>query len=628
MRIAVLTSSYPRFPGDGTAPFVQSLAEAMARHGHAITVVAPYDSAIQPTSNSPVKVYRFRYIWPPHWHIMGHARSLESDTRLKLATYFLLPTFILGAFLKLMQVARQQKSELIHVHWVLPNGPAAALVAKMRGIPLVISLHGSDIYIARKNPFFGLVARWVFQSASVVTACSPELRAAAIDLGAPQSTQLIAWGAAPDIFRPKLHHKNSRRSSTHTVVTLGRMVPKKGFDQLLRAWNNITDEFPQARLILGGEGPQRTILETKVAQLGIADSVQFLGRIPWNAVPDFLASSDIFVLPSQRDAHGNIDGLPTVLLEAMSCGTAVVASHLGGVPLVIENGKNGILVPPDDTAALNQALRTLLENPQERQRLGRAARQAVENQYNWENVAQQFTSLFRDAVTNTTHKQIRLGTIYRAEMLKLLDHLPKGGRILDVGCHDGHILSNMKADLRVGIDLHPKPVHADRVNYVRADGCALPFAPGTFDRVYALDVLEHIEDDLAFVSSLIQRLGQHGQLILTIPSENIHMRPRWLTGWIGQRWGHTLRAGYSSTVLRDLFQYEHFSLTIQPWNAPWYRFWYLALRMLQILTPQRAIQLGRKLAQMDSHHTKGEHGFYLVKVSPIQDPHHDQQTLA
>ena len=82
MRIAVLTSSYPRFPGDGTAPFVKSLAESMARQGHDIIVVAPYDPVIQPDIEDCVKVYRFRYIWPPRWHIMGHARSLESDVRL------------------------------------------------------------------------------------------------------------------------------------------------------------------------------------------------------------------------------------------------------------------------------------------------------------------------------------------------------------------------------------------------------------------------------------------------------------------------------------------------------------------------------------------------------------------
>ena len=110
MRIAVLTSSYPRFPGDGTAPFVQSLAETMAHQGHAVTVVAPYDPAVQLDHASFEKVNHFRYIWPSRWHKMGHGSALEGDTHLKWRAYFLLPFFFLGAFLKLMQVTRQQKS--------------------------------------------------------------------------------------------------------------------------------------------------------------------------------------------------------------------------------------------------------------------------------------------------------------------------------------------------------------------------------------------------------------------------------------------------------------------------------------------------------------------------------------
>ena len=220
MRIAVLTSSYPRFIGDGTAPFVQSLAETMANQGHIVSVIAPYDPAVRPNQTSSVSIHRFRFTWPSKWHIMGHAHSLESDNRLKLGTYFLLPFFFLGSFIKLMQITHQEKSELIHVHWVLPNGPAAALVAKLRGIPLVLSLHGSDIYIARKNRIFGLVASWVFHHSSAITACSPALRSAAIVLGAPQSTQLIPWGADPNIFHPKL----STTISTPTKITVSDQI--------------------------------------------------------------------------------------------------------------------------------------------------------------------------------------------------------------------------------------------------------------------------------------------------------------------------------------------------------------------------------------------------------------------
>ncbi len=180
----------------------------------------------------------------------------------------------------------------------------------------------------------------------------------------------------------------------------------------------------------------------------------------------------------------------------------------------------------------------------------------------------------------------------------------------------------MDAGLRVGVDLDPRPVYANFV-YVCADGCALPFAPGAFTQIYALDVLEHIPNDTDFAQTLIKLLGQRGELFLTTPSENIRITPRILTGWIGRRWGHSMRAGYSPTKLRSLFQHNHVNIIVQPWNAPLYRFLYLILRSLQIVKPKHSIHFVRKIAQYDSHHKEGHHGFYLIKIIPTKHSHHN-----
>ena len=616
MRIAVLTSSYPRFPGDGAAPFVQSLAETMAHSGHTVSVVAPFDPDVQPNISSSVKVHRFRYIWPYKWHLMGHSRSLESDTHLKLGSIFLLPFFLIGAIIKLMQVTHHEKTELIHVHWVLPNGPAATIAARLRRIPFVISLHGSDIYIARKKRHFGLVARWVFSNSSAVTACSHELRSAAIDLGAPQSTQLIAWGADPKIFTPK-EKSMAIANPNITVVSLGRLVPKKGFDQLLLAWKDVILRYPRAHLIIGGEGPQKATLETQAKYLGIANSVLLPGRIPWDKVPDFLAAADIFVLPSQRDMHGNIDGLPTVLLEAMSCGVPVIASHIGGVPLVISDFQNGILFSPDNNSSLGDAIEALINNPKERERLGRAARQSIINEFNWEYVANKFIGVFKQALLKRASKHLRLGTVYREEIIRHLNIISKFGPILDIGCHDGYFLSHTESNLRVGVDLDPLPLFSN-VEYVCADGCNLPFKPGFFTQVFALDVLEHVPNDADFARSIFKQLNLQGELILTTPSKNIIVTPRFLSGWIGKRWGHTQRTGYSPKNLFDLFTLDQNDIVFQAWNAPYYRFWYMAIRLLQIISPNFSIFIVRQIARIDCKFKNGHQGFYVIKVFPTE----------
>lgn len=402
MRITVLASSYPRFLGDGTAPFVQSLSEHLVHIGNAVEVVAPYDPAVSSAPVGRVNVHRFHYSPVDRWHIMGHARSLKGDTQLRSGTVFLLPFFLLAEFLSALRIARRQHAQVIHAHWVLPNGLVGAWLCKLLGIPLAISLHGSDIFVARRNRAFGAVAGWVLRRAAVVTACSEDLRQAAIKLGAaPERVHLIAWGADPERFSPAvqpLDRSHIGLTEESTVLTcLGRIVHKKGFDVLLRALPPLLDSYPELKLVIGGDGAQREQLADLATELGISERIHFPGRISWEDVPAFLAMGDLFVLPSVQDAAGNVDGLPTVLLEAMALGKPIVATQIGGVPLVIEHGENGILCPPGNTHALEQAIAMLLENPSLQHKISRAARTSVEERFNWLEVAKQFDELFTSA---------------------------------------------------------------------------------------------------------------------------------------------------------------------------------------------------------------------------------------
>lgn len=399
MRIAVLTSSYPRYAGDGTAPFVQSICEHLAKLGHEIEVVAPYDPAVDDQLSSKFPVHRFRYIWPDKLHIMGHAKALEADTHLRLLAYLLLPFFLISAFGKLCSIVWRQRTQLIHAHWVLPNGPVAALVAKLNGIPYVISLHGSDMYMAREHRLFGAVAKWVFQGAASVTACSEGLKQSAIQVGSPHEPRLISWGADPNLFQPHpkpgyLMKELGLSKNQISILALGRMVHKKGFDVLLTAWPMVSQAFPNAQLIIAGEGLLRKLLMKQAKQMGVI----FPGQIPWDQVPHYFALADLFVLPSVQDSYGNIDGQPTVLLEAMSCGLAVVASRIGGMPEVIRHDHNGILVPPGDETALAKAMTNLLQNPAIMKRLGRNARLSVTNSLHWDKVAEAFSAIFDDII--------------------------------------------------------------------------------------------------------------------------------------------------------------------------------------------------------------------------------------
>jgi glycosyltransferase involved in cell wall biosynthesis len=398
MNITVLTSSYPRFEGDGTAPFVRSISEGFMYLGNNVHVIAPYDEAIASYSSAKLSVHRFWYAPFPSWHIMGHAKALTNDIQFKKEVFFLLPTFFLGQLLMTLGVAIRQKSNLIHAHWVVPSGFVGALVARLLNVPLVVSLHGSDIFVAKHSVFLGKIARWVFQQADVVTACSSGLRDGALDLGVnPDRVHLIPWGADPVKFSPGV--PSLERSiyglseSDEVVLMLGRLVPKKGFDVIVRSLPYLLPEHPSLQVVIGGSGGQEMILHQLAEDLGVLDHVHIVGQIPWNDVPSFLNMCDIFVLPSVVDSAGNVDGLPTVLLEAMSTGCAIIASRIAGIPIVLEDGVNGILCAPGDVDAWIESLSRLLSDCHLRDKLGYAARVSVVEELNWIEVAHSILDL-------------------------------------------------------------------------------------------------------------------------------------------------------------------------------------------------------------------------------------------
>jgi len=400
-RVTVLASSYPRYPGDGTAPFVQSICEGLAELGHDVSVVAPYDPAVRPDPQASIPVLRFRYAPVEKWHIMGHAKALAGDTRLRPGSFLLLPAFLLAEYRATLAVARRQRAEVIHAHWALPNGLVGAQVAQRLGVPLALSLHGSDMFVAMRYRPFGRVAGYVLRRAAVITACSPELQAAAVRLGAdPARVHLVPWGADPTRFHPAVPPLGRRAvgipEDGPVIAALGRLVPKKGFAVLIQALPGILKKHPAAHLVIGGMGQQQAELAALAERLGVAEHLHLPGAIPWQDVAAFLTLADVFVVPSVRDAAGNLDGLPTVLLEAMAAGRTVVATRLAGMPLVIEHGHNGLLCEAGAPAPLAQAINCVLDDPGERARLGRAARAAVEQRFNWREVARCFTALFGD----------------------------------------------------------------------------------------------------------------------------------------------------------------------------------------------------------------------------------------
>lgn len=405
MHIGVLTHNYPRFAGDFSGTFVEALCEELARQGHQLTIWAPYDPAYTrpltytvPGSAYPLTLRLYRYAYPPSLHRLGYMRSMQSDLALRLETYALSPALFAAGATRVLRDAARLRPDVLHAHWVLPNGFLAAVAGKRLGIPVAVSVPGSDAQVAGKNPLFRRMARFAFAQAALLTANSAELRDAVVPLGADLAKfDMIIYGTDPNALRPddtgvaELRTQLNLAPETPVVLCVGRMVYKKGFDVLIRALAEPALAGIALKAVMVGRGDELAAWQQLAADLGIADRIVWVGNVPKTEIGVYYNLCDVLAMPSvSRPA----DGLNVCVLDAMSCAKPVVASTVAGNPLAVDDGVTGLLVPEQDPPALAAALARVLGDAALRRQMGAAARRCIETELGWPPLARRYIAHF------------------------------------------------------------------------------------------------------------------------------------------------------------------------------------------------------------------------------------------
>ena len=174
MNICVFTHTYPRFPGDPVAPFMQDFCKGLAQQGQNVFVLAPYDKLFSLKQNTVrnLKVKLYKYIFSKRFHTLGYSRTLIGDQRFKPSVFFLAPFMLLFSFFSLLFLVRKEKIQVISAHWIIPNGFIAALVSKITNIPLVVTVPGSDVYLGKNNFLFRWMTKIAASQAKVIVSNS------------------------------------------------------------------------------------------------------------------------------------------------------------------------------------------------------------------------------------------------------------------------------------------------------------------------------------------------------------------------------------------------------------------------------------------------------------------------
>jgi glycosyltransferase involved in cell wall biosynthesis len=393
MKVLMITTTYPRFKEDTAAPFIASIAEGIAALGHSVDVITPFHPRLEEGLRSGVRVHSYHVPGDTKDPLWGYAQSLDSDVKLRKRAIAIAPLALHQTFWRALKIAKEVKADLIHAHWVLPNGFPAALISKKLKLPLVISLHGSDMFLARKNFLFRRVAASIFKKAAAITACSPDLQTQAATISGAD-VRVLEYGVDVDHFSPQSDHNRKK----HSILSVGRLVHKKGFDQLLEAFAGIRPYYNDSILTIAGAGPLLSQLRGKCDTLGITSAVHFPGNVDRKDLPRYYATAELVVVPSITDEFGNRDGLPNVFLEGLSSGCAVIASDIPGIRNVVRNEDVAVLISSGDVDLLRKALMELLQHPEQQQSLRVEARRKALKELSWKVKSKELESLYQSLV--------------------------------------------------------------------------------------------------------------------------------------------------------------------------------------------------------------------------------------
>jgi len=390
--VVMVTTSYPRFPGDAVGTFMEPIAKGVAARGHDVHVVAPWHPRItRGTRDDGVQFHFFKYAPVERLNVFGYAEGMRADETVRAAAWLAAPAAMAAGWFKAMRVAQKRRATVMHGHWVVPGGVIAA--AARPSLPLVVSLHGSDVFVAERAAIARTAARRVFARAGAVTACSQDLAGRAVAIGAPADRiDVVPYGVDAGRFKPdpaaraELRRGIGLPADAFVIGAAGRLVRKKGFEYLIDALP-LVDAASPVHLVIAGGGDLDAELRARATEGSAAARVHFTGNVSQQDVARWFAAADIVAVPSVRDDRGNVDGLPNTVLEALASASPLVATPAGGIGAVIQDGRTGVLVPERDVRALAAAIATLLRDPARRAAIGQAGRRQAETQFGWDATA-------------------------------------------------------------------------------------------------------------------------------------------------------------------------------------------------------------------------------------------------
>jgi glycosyltransferase involved in cell wall biosynthesis len=381
--LLVLASTYPRWPNDPEPGFVHELCRRLTKQFDVIALVPDSPDAQPSGILDGVEVIRYRYA-PRSMQTLVNNGGIATNLKRSAWKWLLVPVFVAGQYLAARRVVKKRHVDVVHAHWLIPQGVIAKMLLRSHRIPYLVTSHGGDLFGFR-GPALNRLKQMVAASSSGMTVVSSAMQHESLRLGlSPPQFGVVPMGV--DLQERFVPDTDCERIED-TLLFVGRLVPKKGLRHLLDAMPAVLSRRPNVILTIAGFGPEKEALKRQAHALGIEASIRFSGAVTQPELPAIYRRASLFVAPFIRDDSGNQEGLPVVLMEAIGCGCPAVVGNVAGIHDLLGDHADAISIDPRDSVALSDAILNALDHPHEARQRADTMRQAVASRVDWQVIA-------------------------------------------------------------------------------------------------------------------------------------------------------------------------------------------------------------------------------------------------
>ena len=392
MRILHLVTAFPRDERDIIAPWLVELIKRQRAAGHDAQVFTAAYHGSRDHVFAGIPVHRFRYFFS-RWEALTHDES-AADRMQRSLLYRLMPgSFVIAGMLAVWRLCRRERFDVIHVHWPVPLALWGWAARRARPATVVLTFYGIELrWVKRSLRFLKGFVRWACRRADRVVAISSETAREIRELVDVRVDVIPYTTPFPGHAAPRAIASGDGKPLT--ILFIGRLVELKGLAYLIEAAARLSGRIP-LRIVAIGIGPERDRLEALARDRDV--TVDFRNKVPDAELHQAFVTSNLLVLPSIIDARGDTEGLGVALLDAMSYGIPAIASRVGGIPDIIEDGVSGLLVPPADPPALAAAIERLARDPAYAKRLADGGRERLRTHFSWDVITAKWDEVYRTA---------------------------------------------------------------------------------------------------------------------------------------------------------------------------------------------------------------------------------------